>query len=268
MFLSTALTTSIGWTIWAGGVVLVGFSLHYHFRPTVKARLAYQWDGRIIAGKEKEDLPAEITAVLKELGYPYTSTTAFVIWNASDQGLRGSDIVGADPIRVELGPKDRFVSIHVQSQTNEANSIQVRTDPEHPNVAVISFDSLQPKEGVRVEMLHTGLGYMLTLKGSLRGLPNSVSNLGRVPICDETEKKKSSQWGWYYIANLCFLLVLYPVAVVHPWRRVHSFLLVGGSMELIGFASFVLTVYVGVATSLGGFRRRFGRYPKGLRTQA
>jgi hypothetical protein len=84
MFLSTSLATCIGWTIWAGSVAAVGVRFHYFFRPRIKARLAYQWDGRVIAGKDKEDLPTEITAGLKELGNPYTSTTGFAIWNPGE----------------------------------------------------------------------------------------------------------------------------------------------------------------------------------------
>lgn len=167
------------WVGWAIGLIAVILAVFFYVKSRVVHRLAYQFEGRHLVGGEKAVLPDEVAVSYRGSIVPRLSASDLVIWNAGNQTLRGTDIVEKDPVRVIFSPESRILRAQVATATRAVNMFAIRLNPEHPNEALCEFDYLDPGDGVRLEILHTDEERYPTVKGTIRGLPEGMSNWGK-----------------------------------------------------------------------------------------
>src|SRR5215472_3524972 len=99
------------WAVGTSGILAFGVGVLLYLKKNGPAKLVYQWNGRIVVGKEKEELPEEIAIAMREAGSPYISSSEIVFWNAGQQTIHGSDIDGVDPLRITMASGARILRI-------------------------------------------------------------------------------------------------------------------------------------------------------------
>jgi hypothetical protein len=228
-------------------------------------------------GKEKEELPVEVTDAMKDAGSPYLSRAEVVIWNAGPQTLRSSDIAAEAPMRIVVPPgfpsktpTARIVRFRMRSATRESNAFFVRQDPEHPNVGLCTFDYLEPGDGVRLEVLFTGVNDRVHLSGTVGG--EVVWNWGRAKLW-KSDDPPPSWWAryspYFAIAMGAAVLLLNFVefsigAVRHPHELFSQFFAKSTMVGLQFFFWDPLFCWFFIFYGIAEVRKIRGRFPRSL----
>jgi len=144
------------WVGWVIGVIAVTLAIVFHFKTRVSTKLAYQWSGRHLVGGSEAALPDEVAISYCGISVPRLSSSQIIFWNCGNTTVRGTDIVKVDPLRI--------ARVHAKRQ----------------NEALCTFDYLDPGDGARLEILHTGEKGYPELTGSIRGIPKGPSDWGAV----------------------------------------------------------------------------------------
>jgi len=106
--------------------------------------------------------------------------THMVFWNAGRVLLRGSDVVDTDPICCDFSDNSRILEVRVVKRTRTTNKFEVHIDPDRQCRAILTFDYLDPGDGVVVEMLHTDSKRYPEVNGTIRGVPDGIIDGGRI----------------------------------------------------------------------------------------
>lgn len=103
---------------------------------------------------------------------PRVTSTSFGIWNSGKTTIHGRDIVEKDPLRLELSGEGEILRVTVESETRSVNGPTASLTA--PNRAILEFDYLDPGDGFRVQVLHSGAPKSIAAQGTIRGLPRGV----------------------------------------------------------------------------------------------
>ncbi len=269
MLAAIAISIWLGWSIWLLLLALTIFTFLFRsFWQKPKAKLAYQWDGKIIVGEEKENLPEEIKTAMKDAGSPYICVSEIVLWNAGRRTFHRSDIVETDPLRLGTwGSNRKILRIAIRSAVGGGKSFSVQPSATYPYAAQCIFDYLEPGDGVRFELLQTGVNYDQHMYGKVRGMPGGVSNLGRANLVDSGDVKPS-RWARlspYFYFSLPALLLLFNLWVVFHTRHRPGWIFRRGKLDGLEFI-LIQVYYIGMSAAFGiaELRKRYGRFPRSL----
>ncbi|NOU99317.1 hypothetical protein [Paenibacillus planticolens] len=94
--------------------------------------------------------------------------TFYVIWNSGNQVIKGSDVSVADRLRIECAPNTEIIDVTIFKKTNEANNFQCIVEKNH--IIYISFDYLNPNDGVWIQVYHKSPKMTESSKGSVIGI--------------------------------------------------------------------------------------------------
>jgi len=98
------------------------------------------------------------------------SRTRIAFWNARGDTVRGSDVVGSDPVRLCFPTGDSPLSVRVLTSSRRQVALTATALPDVGDESAVSveFDFLDAKDGGVVEILHEGLEPP-RLVGTVRG---------------------------------------------------------------------------------------------------
>jgi hypothetical protein len=102
------------------------------------------------------------------------------LWNAGNTSVSGSDIVGADPLRISLILDATIVEARVAQNTRIVNGVTVSLVPGQKNEALIDFDFLDSDDGAHIELLHTAESVAAVMHGTIRGFRNGCEFWGTI----------------------------------------------------------------------------------------
>jgi hypothetical protein len=106
---------------------------------------------------------------------PRVTSTSYGIWNDGTETFRHADIVESDPLRLHLtDASSRILQVSVEGQTRTVNRAVARVVSDED--VVLDFDFLDPTDGFRVEVLHTGTPGTLEVAGTIRGLKAGIQH--------------------------------------------------------------------------------------------
>jgi hypothetical protein len=123
--------------------------------------------------------------------------TSFGLWNDGTTTIVGSDIVEADPLRLELRGNGEMFRVTVEGATRTVNGAWVclaATDQ-----ATLGFDYLDPGDGFRIQVLHSGELRTIEIKGTVRGIP-----MGVLPF----QTGRAVQWLVFGVLGLMSLIAM------------------------------------------------------------
>ncbi len=132
-------------------------------------------------GGESPALPPAVNVTYRGVPVVRLTKTTVVVWNAGTTTIRGSDIVAADPLRVAFREGGQVLDAEVTQVRRRVNSIAVQIPPGAPNTILVTFDFLDPKDGARIEILHTSEDRTATILGTVRGIPDGCADWGTLP---------------------------------------------------------------------------------------
>lgn len=130
-----------------------------------------------LIGKTEQALPPEVDINFQGKSVPRLALTEVYFWNAGKQMMRGDQIVEDDPLRCEFESSDKILKAHVAAVTRPVNKLTASVPQSAEYKAIIDFDYLNPKDGARIELLHTSKLRYPQVLGSLRGIPNGIARL-------------------------------------------------------------------------------------------
>lgn len=151
-------------------------------------RLVYQSETLKIIGKDSITLD-EIEITYKKKQVPRVIKTTITIWNSGKETINGSDIVEDDKLRIELNEDKEIISLNLIQKTRTVNKFNAILDKNNNNKAILTFDYLDPNDGIILEILHTDSKWQPKLKGSIKGLPKGCidwsNNSAKIPYKNE-----------------------------------------------------------------------------------
>jgi hypothetical protein len=113
---------------------------------------------------------------------PRLTNYIMIIWNAGEDTLLGSNISEEDPLVVEFEQDAEVLRVKV-IETNET----IQFEPLMvENKVDLKFNYMEPNQGVRLDILHTGKVPNPKIRGSIRGIPEGIIYFGTIPIPDDT----------------------------------------------------------------------------------
>lgn len=103
-------------------------------------------------------------------------------WNAGNETINGTDVVNSDPISIRAKNNNLILNAKIIALNNESNCFSLAKDPNQTFVN-IDFDYIDGKNGVVIELFHTGTSDDdLEFSGKIKGAEKvkSVSSNGDI----------------------------------------------------------------------------------------
>ena len=132
-------------------------------------------------------------------------------WNRGAETINGTDIVAADPLRIEVSADDTLYAARIAFQKNPHNVPTVTVDG---GIALIKFDYLDRMDGVVVDIYHSGnskIEVLGTIKGA--GMPK-VAIFG---LAGDLLSKIAPYFDWVpdpFTKDVLHKLIFFPIYLV------------------------------------------------------
>lgn len=93
--------------------------------------------------------------------------TKFAIWNCGNKVIHGTDIVPTQKLRVIADESTDILEAQIITESDESNCFQIN-DKENSEV-ILDFDYVDSREGIVLQILHTGNIDSLKVDGKIKG---------------------------------------------------------------------------------------------------
>ncbi len=169
---------------WVGSIIgiagLIGAVIVY-LLTRQRTSVDYACAGDRVLGPSTDDgLPPEITVQYKGENIPRLTRSTVVFWNSGEKTILGDDIVASDPLRFCVADDGVILSVTLLKTSRTVNEFSAEFSSKSSKDAYFKFGFLDAGDGAVVEILHTSAKRVLTVEGTLRGLPRGMKNLGRI----------------------------------------------------------------------------------------
>ncbi len=110
-------------------------------------------------------------------GIKNLTVSRIAFWNDGAETIEASNIVEADPLRIEGGGDCDILDAYIIQENNKANKFKVELA--NSKLVKILFDYLDKGEGGVIQLIHTGKGSSeIELKGLVKGAGKPKSSYG------------------------------------------------------------------------------------------
>lgn len=149
------------------GIVALALTFFLGRRSQQLPDIRYALDFDVIFELDDDLLGHDLAVTIG--GHPVESLTRtrIAFWNQRGVTVRGSDIVEADPIRIEFEKDDEPLQVRTLASSRSQIALTADIDPTNQGRVYITFDFLDAKDGAVFEVIHQGDEPHLT--GTLRG---------------------------------------------------------------------------------------------------
>ncbi|PEF64802.1 hypothetical protein CON33_21100 [Bacillus anthracis] len=165
-----------GWVGSVIGIIGILIAILTFVLSKTKKRLVYQSKSLKIIGKDNTIIPNEIEITYKGKQVPRVIKTRLIIWNSGKETVNGIDIVTDDNLKLAIDENEEIISIDILQRTRTVNKFDAFVDKTSKNKAILTFDYLDPNDGIVLEILHTDLKWYPRIKGTIKGLPKGFLN--------------------------------------------------------------------------------------------
>src|SRR5262249_648320 len=144
---------------WIGtvlGILGIILAFIFYLKSQRRAKLAYQFDEVTLIGSRDAAFPNEVEVRFNGIPVPQLTASRLFIWNAGQRTIGGNDIVDSEPIGVEFDESTKVLKALVCRVTREVNGVRAEVVTSTPHKTTLSFDFLDPDDGVSLELLHSG----------------------------------------------------------------------------------------------------------------
>lgn len=162
---------------------------------------------------------------------PVVTVTRLALWNAGNRTIQFEDIAEKDPLRLLPTGVVEVFSIELLEQTKEANQVsflEVQDNQDNPNAYKISFDYLDPGDGILINLVHSGMGLEeFKIVGSIKGgnvrrassspgIIRTIPVRGGPPIIKtESGRQSIRRASLAFLALACLFSLLYLINQSH-----------------------------------------------------
>lgn len=197
----------IGWTI---GIVGIVVAVYIGLRSRKRLELHYQTASvRFFEPLRGVVLPVGARMTFEGATVKRLAKSTVVLWNAGNEVLRGEDIVVCDPIRVRFGDDTRVFSTEVVGTTKTTNGACVQAVANAPHELAVTYDYLDPGDGLVLYALHDGGSGHPRVVGAAKGLSSGARSLGIIEH-GEDRRKLGLRWlDWLQSAMYLAILAVF-----------------------------------------------------------
>jgi hypothetical protein len=161
----------VGVALSVAGLVLTWWlSRHYYRRGAVVRRTSYQAQSLTVISSNVTGIPG-LTVRYSGHGEPVDNFTVsrFLFWNAGTEPIRKQDVPATAPLAIVAKGGTKILEWGIVKQNNTANGWDIQRNQDKTRLRV-SFEFLDPKDGIQLFILHTGTGQDdLTMEGNIVG---------------------------------------------------------------------------------------------------
>jgi hypothetical protein len=194
---------------WMGVIIgiIAGLIISYIFYTLSRIRpgMAVQKNSYTVIQPGHQVEPGELEIVFRGIKVPRLTLSIIVIWNSGNTTLQGSQAVSTDPLRIITTMESQIIEVR-QKPTRLVNGFNTSVNTAAPNELECSFDYLDPRDGVRLTILHSG-NNDVRVAGTFRGLPQGLRDLGQLP---ETKRDRFEVILMIVILIAGFILIVGP----------------------------------------------------------
>lgn len=164
--------------------------------------------------KKSYKIIEEGKSCIKELKVSYgsrnienLSITKYAIWNSGNEVINYTDIVKDRPLEIQSSNKNSTVILDARiiMKSDESNKFEI-TNVKDDSVT-IKLDYVDPKEGIVVQIVHTGISENIELKGKIKG-GKKLKNISEKRLGKTVNRKKRSKFLIFCMAIYIFLLLI------------------------------------------------------------
>lgn len=192
------------------------------------------------------------------------TVTQLFIWNSCNTVIRSSDIAMSDPLRIICRETSEILESRIIKTSAEANGFKLIQ--EIGSEVTITFDYIEPGEGVMLQVLHTGTHKDLALNGTVIGGT-------AIRECDGARTRKETPgqvaWSIFWAMFPSILMIIAGIATTPLATLIESSLhqvpVLGKILGFVVFISIVAAaIFLGVKISKLVNRKTYREIPKSL----
>ena len=189
--------------------------------------------------------------------------TKYAIWNSGNEVLQREDIVEIKPLQVSCNGEDtRILDVKILQESDETNQfVVVDMDKQH---ARINFDYVAPKDGIVIQIMHTGESQDVMVECKIKG-GKSVKPLNKdkkYKYNKFVEKAMVIGLGILIFVMLFFMLLAILVSVMNMgqkfWENLISTIGMGACVLVVGGTYYKLLKDVYYINIPSGLRKTIG----------
>src|SRR5438477_8505394 len=102
-----------GWVGSLIGIVGIVAAITTYFLTRRRKLLAYRTRGMRLLGAVEAGLPNEVTVQYRGRNVPRLTRSFLIVWNAGEVTISGREVVGTDPLKIDLGDEAEILSASV-----------------------------------------------------------------------------------------------------------------------------------------------------------
>ncbi len=243
--------------------VLLSVPINHFFRLRRQARPSYVVESSLALTTEGGVVPSEVSLYFGKIHIQKLTKEIVRFWNHGGETLYGKAITKRKPIRIVFGDDIRILKHKTVKKTEDANEFKLAQLSQ--NTASISFDYLNVKDGVVLELWHDGNVGDFIVKGTIKGIKGGIVNLSRPDTSNMIERSKR----WLLIVLMVTFGVFYLV-------EFYDFIFdkipkLGLEKEELPFLKYLILQFGLLVIEMGGvvvlgifFWQKRRRYPKSL----
>jgi hypothetical protein len=193
--------TTLAVLAWLGlaGTFVVGYVFYRKAKPN--GRLSFVWNTvTLTSGRSK--LPEEVEIVYRGQTVPRVAQTAMIIWNSGNTILDRAAFVDRDPLRLTFGKDVTVLQVQVLESTRDVVEFTANVSKDKPEDILLSFDFLEPEDGARLAVLHTGDATRPGGLGTLKGVRRGLINAGKFDTSDTVASSRWQIFGFFLVVSL------------------------------------------------------------------
>ena len=165
--LTDLMNNPIAWTVLAVIAILgIILSIYFYLKSKKKRKISFKKSTYMLVRNINEELK-DLEIKYKNIVIENLSITKFAIWNDGNTKLENLDFASIMPFAIEAKKKSKVLNASILIKSEEANNFTIEMDTEK-NKILIYFEYMDPKEGLVIQILHTGNADDLKLVGKIK----------------------------------------------------------------------------------------------------
>lgn len=161
---------------WLGNLLGLGglaWGLYSHIVNRRVKKLACEKRETSIVGTSTAEFSKDVKVLFDGREMAVVTSTQWVIWNAGNVAIHGTDVSRVDPVRFEADSNTEILDVKIVKMTRTVVDPKIVQQGD-PRMAEISFDFLDPSDGFILQVVHSGFENQIRLVGTVKGIPAGI----------------------------------------------------------------------------------------------